>query len=686
MPSYTTADIRNIALVGHAGAGKTSLIEGIMKQTGVIGQIGLVEKGDTVCDFTDEEKERGHSLFNSVVHCDHQNIHINLIDTPGSPDFVGQALAVMEAVETVAVVINASAGIEASTRRMMDRAKALNLCRMIIVNRTDSENVDLATLLENIRETFGRECLPVNLPAEGAMKIIDCFTNAEGDSDVGPVADAHTQIVEQVVEVDDALMETYLEQGEVKAEQLHEPFGKALREGHLVPICFTAARRHNDPQTSMGIQELIDIISKQAPNPIEGNPCQFTRRDGDGQESLAVEPDIDKPALAHVFKIVNDRFGKLSVLRVHQGKVTKESQLLLDDGKRPLKIGHIYKMQGAEHREADVAVAGDLCAVIKVEELKIGSVLHESTDQGGLSLSSDTYPTPMFGLAVTARSRGDESKIGEALTKLDEEDPTFLVTRDSTTHETIINGMGDMHLRVVLERLKSKYNVEVDTKPPKIAYRETITSKAEGHHRHKKQTGGAGQFGEVYLRVEPLERDAGFEFSNDIFGGSIPHQFIPAVEKGVRQILQEGCVAGYPLQDVKVSVYDGKHHPVDSKEVAFVTAARKGFQDAVSKAKPVLLEPIVDVEITMPNANMGDITGDLSGKRGRVQGTDMMPGDMAVITAQVPLAEMTNYQSQLKSVTGGQGSFAMELSHYEQVPSNVQQQIVAQYKPKKEED
>lgn len=686
MPSYTTADIRNIALVGHAGAGKTSLIEGIMKQTGVIGQIGLVEKGDTVCDFTDEEKERGHSLFNSVVHCDHQSIHINLIDTPGSPDFVGQALAVMEAVETVAVVINASAGIEASTRRMMDRAKALNLCRMIIVNRADSENVDLVTLLENIRKTFGRECLPVNLPAEGVTKIIDCFTNAEGDSDVGPVADAHTQIIEQVVEVDDALMETYLEQGEVKPEQLHEPFGKALREGHLVPICFTVARLHNDPHTSVGIQELIDIITKQAPNPIEGNPCQFTRRDGDGQESLAVEPDIDKPALAHVFKIVNDRFGKLSVLRVHQGKVTKESQLFLDDGKRPLKIGHIYKMQGAEHREADVAVAGDLCAVIKVEELKIGSVLHESTDQGALSLSSDTYPTPMFGLAVTARSRGDESKIGEALTKLDEEDPTFLVTRDSTTHETIINGMGDMHLRVVLERLKSKYNVEVDTKPPKIAYRETITSKAEGHHRHKKQTGGAGQFGEVYLRVEPLERDAGFEFSNDIFGGSIPHQFIPAVEKGVRQILQEGCVAGYPLQDVKVSVYDGKHHPVDSKEVAFVTAARKGFQDAVSKAKPVLLEPIVDVEITMPNENMGDITGDLSGKRGRVQGTDMMPGDMAVIKAQVPLAEMTNYQSQLKSVTGGQGSFAMELSHYEQVPSNVQQQIVAQYKPKKEED
>jgi elongation factor G len=295
-------------------------------------------------------------------------------------------------------------------------------------------------------------------------------------------------------------------------------------------------------------------------------------------------------------------------------------------------------------------------------------------------------PKPMFGLAVTARSRGDEGKISDALQRLDEEDPTFAVTRDSSTKEMIINGMGDMHLRVILERLKSKYQVEVDTKPPKIAYRETITAKAEGHHRHKKQTGGAGQFGEVYLRVEPLERGAGFEFSNDIFGGSIPNQYLPAVEKGVRQVLELGAIAGYPVQDVKVSVYDGKHHPVDSKEVAFVAAGKRAFMDAFSKAKPTLLEPVVDIEVSVPNQYLGDITGDLSGKRGRIQGTDMLAGDVSVIKAQVPLAEVSNYQNQLKSVTGGQGSFTMELSHFEQVPGNVQQQIVAAYKPKAEED
>ncbi len=686
MPQYTTADIRNIALVGHAGTGKTTLVEALLKEAGTIGHVGQVDKGDTASDFTDEEKQRGQSLFNTIVHCDHNGKRINLIDTPGSPDFLGQALCVLEAVETAAVVINASAGIETSTRRMMERARQRNLCAMIVINRIDAENLDLGALLEQIRESFGRQCLPINLPADGGTAVVDCFTAETGDSDLGPVADAHTQLVEQVVEADDELMETYLDQGEVSAEQLQTAFGAALRQSQLVPICFTAAGTHEDPQKSVGVKELLEVFAELAPSPAEANACEFVKGNGEAVEQVQVAPDPDQPALAHVFKIVNDRFGKLSVFRVHQGTVTKDSQLFVADVKRPIKVSHLYEIQGSEHEEMDTAVPGDLCAVIKVEELKLGSVLRGSADDADVQLADPEYPKPMFGLAVTAKSRGDEVKIGEALSRLDEEDPTFVVTRDATTHEMIISGMGDMHLRVVLERLKNKYNVDVDTKPPTIAYRETIAAKAEGHYRHKKQTGGAGQFGEVYLRIEPTGRDEGFEFSNDIFGGSIPNQFIPAIEKGVRQVLLEGCVAGYPMQDIKVSVYDGKHHPVDSKEVAFVTAARRGFQDAVSKARPVLLEPIVNVEITVPNANMGDITGDLSGKRGRVQGTDMIPGDMAVIKAQVPLAEMTNYQSQLKSVTGGQGSYTMELSHYDPVPSNVQQTIVAQYKPKQEED
>jgi len=681
MPQYTTADIRNIALVGHAGSGKTSLAEAILKQTGVIGQVGQVEKGDTVCDATDEEKVRGHSLFNALVHFDHAGAHINLIDTPGSPDFIGQSLAVLGAVETMVVVINASSGIEPTTRRMVDRAQQQNMSRMIVINRIDSDNLDLAALVSQIQESFGRQCLPLNLPVGDG--VVDCFANDAGDSDLGSVGEAHTALVDQIVEVDDALMETYLEQGEVKNDQLEEPMRRAVREGHLVPICFTASRRHEDPQSTIGVKEFAGYLATLAPSPVDATGGTFEPA-GDG-EAVVSEADPEKPAITHVFKIVNDRFGKLSAMRVHQGSVTKDSQLHAAGAKRAVKISHLYQLQGASHDEIDLAVAGDMCALVKVEELKLGSVLCEADVAGELRLDEPAYPRPMYGLAVTAKSRGDETKIGEALSRLDEEDITFTVTRDPSTHETIINGMGDMHLRLVLDRLKSKYNVEVETKPPKIAYRETISINAEGHHRHKKQTGGAGQFGEVYLRVEPLERDAGFEFSNDIFGGSIPSQFIPAIEKGVRQVLVEGCVAGYPMQDIKVSVYDGKHHPVDSKEVAFVTAARRGFQDAVSKAKPVLLEPIVDVEITVPNANMGDITGDLSGKRGRVQGTDMLPGDMSVIKAKVPLAEMTNYQSQLKSVTGGQGSYAMEFSHYGPVPSNAQQQVIAQYKPKQEE-
>lgn len=683
MPQYSTADIRNVALVGHAGSGKTSLAEALLKHVGVIPQAGVVEKGDTVCDASDEERQRGHSLFNAVVPFDHDGRHINLVDTPGSPDFVGQALTVLGAVETAVVVINASAGIEPTTRRMMERAKAQSLAQMIVISRIDSDNLDLEALLEQIRESFGRECLPINLPAGGGKNIIDCFANDSGESDLGSVEEAHTALVEQIVEVDDALMEVYLEQGEVKTDQLEEPMRKAVKQGHLVPICFASGRNHDDPQTAVGVADLATALATLAPSPADVDGGSFVPEGGEASRSDA---DAGKPVLAHVFKIVNDRFGKLSAMRVHQGTITKDSQLHADGGKRPIKISHLYQLQGSEHNEMDRAVAGDMCAVVKVDELKLGTVLAEADGGDALRLDQLPFPQPMYGLAVTAKSRGDETKIGEALSRLDEEDVTFTVTRDPSTHETIINGMGDMHLRLVLDRLKAKYNVEVETKPPKIAYRETISINAEGHHRHKKQTGGAGQFGEVFLRVEPLERDTGFEFSNDIFGGSIPNQFIPAVEKGVRQVMVEGCVAGYPMQDIKVSIYDGKHHPVDSKEVAFVTAARRGFQDAVSKAKPVLLEPIVDVEITVPNANLGDIAGDLSGKRGRMQGTDMLPGDMAVIKARVPLAEMTNYQSQLKSVTGGQGSYAMELSHYDPVPANVQQQVVAQYKPKQEEE
>ena len=681
MPKYSTEDIRNVALVGHGGAGKTMLAEAILHHAGAINQMGSIEKGSTVCDFEPEEKEHQHSLSAAVVSADHDGRHLNLIDTPGYPDFIGQALGSLAAVETAAVVVNAQAGVEMITRRMMDRAADHKLCRMIIISKIDAENVDLPALVDQIRETFGSICLPINLPSGGGTSVVDCFAGEEGEVDFSSVSDAHTAIVEQVVEVDEALMEAYLEQGEVSVDQLHEPFEAALREGHLVPICFASAK------TGTGIGELMDVMAKLMPNPREGNPHAFVSGEGDEAESVTVEADPGKSTIAHVFKVTADPFvGKLGIFRVHQGTITKDSQLYIADSRKPFKIGHLLKLQGKDHTETDAGIPGDVCAVAKIEEITFNAVLHDDASNRTLRLQPIGFPTPMAGFAIEAKSRGDEQKISGALTRLTSEDPCCVVERSASTNETVIRGLGELHLRVMLEKMKNRFNCEVETRLPKIAYRETISTNAEGHHRHKKQTGGAGQFGEVYLRVEPRERGEGFEFSNDIFGGSIPQQFIPAIEKGVRQVLEIGCIAGYPMQDMKVSVYDGKHHAVDSKEVAFVTAAKRAFVDAVNKAKPALLEPLADLEITVPAENMGDIAGDISGKRGRILGTDSLPGGMSVIRAQAPLAELSQYQSQLKSVTGGQGSFTMEFSHYEPVPPQVQQQIVAQYKPKPEED
>jgi elongation factor G len=466
-----------------------------------------------------------------------------------------------------------------------------------------------------------------------------------------------------------------------------------MDEGHVIPILFT------DAKAGVGVPELLDAICKHFPSPIEGNPREFFTGSGEGdrenEKLFEYANDPDKPLLAHVFKVTTDPFvGKLAIFRVHQGKCSGQSQVFIGHNKKPVKLGHVFHLQGKEHKEADAIIAGDIGAVAKIEEIHTNDVLHDDHALDSVHLKPLVFPTPMYGLAVTPKARGDEQKISGMLSKIAEEDPTFKWNTDRQTHEMVINGIGELHLRLVLERLKNR-GVQVDTKPPKIAYRETIQVKAEGHHRHKKQTGGAGQFGEVFLRVEPLESDSplrkanggpGVEIVNEVFGGTIPGQFIPAVEKGIHDVLEQGAVAGYPIQDVRVAITDGKHHPVDSKEVAFRTAGKWAFRDAVNKAKPAVLEPIVNMEVTVPESNVGAITGDLSGKRGRIQGQDFLPGGLAVVKAQAPLSEVMQYQSQLKSVTGGQGSFAMEFSHYEPVPPQVQQQIVSQWKPKAEEE
>ena len=675
MADYATPSIRTVALVGHGGAGKTTLAEALLVRAGAIQQAGTVEKGTTVSDFDALEKQYLHSLRASMLHLDTSDARIHLIDTPGYPDFIGQAIGALDAVETAAIVVNAASGIEMITSRMMEWAAERHLCRIVVVNRIDAENVDLPGVLASIRAAFGNECLPINLPADGGTRVVDCFFNPSGESDFSSVAEAHQALVDQVIEVDEDLMAKYLEQGEsIEAEQLHAPFEKALREGHLVPVCFVSAR------TGAGVAELLDVLVKLAPNPAEGNAPMFTKGEGAAATEFRSEPDPSKHVLAHVFKVVVDPFvGKLGVFRVHQGTITKDTQLYIGEGKKAFKVGHLLMLQGGRSVEVERAVPGDIAAVAKVDEITFDSVLHDSHDEDRIHMAPLSFPRPMHGVAIAPKRRGDEQRLSDVLHKMCAEDPTLTVEHDTTLNETVLRGLGDLHLRSTLDRMASQFKLEVETRPPRIPYRETITGKAEGHHRHKKQTGGAGQFGEVYLRIEPLARGAGFEFVDEVKGGTIPNQFIPAVQKGVEQVLALGPIAGYPLQDVRVIVYDGKSHAVDSKEVAFVSAGRKAFLDAISKARPIVLEPIVNLEVHCQAEKMGDIAGDLSSRRGQVTGTQTLAAGALAVIGTAPLAELDGYGSRLKAVTGGHGSYTMALARYEQAPPNVQQQLAAEY-------
>ncbi|TCJ17135.1 elongation factor G [Parasulfuritortus cantonensis] len=680
MTNYTPDNVRTLAFVGHGGAGKTSLIETLLAKSGAIAAAGSVAKGSTVCDYDPLEKEHLHSVKLAVAHLEHLGTRVHMLDTPGYPDFMGQAMCALDAVETVAVVIDAQKGVELTASRMMHWAQTRKLDRMVVVNKIDAPGVDLPGLLADIQAAFGRECLPINLPAAGGSQVTDCFFNPGGEADFSSVADAHRALVDQVVEVDEELMNIYLEQGEVQPEQLHAPFEQALREGHLVPVCFVSA------QTGAGTAELLDILVKLLPNPTEGNPPLFVKGEGDAEEPFNSEPDPAKHVIAHIFKVEMDPYvGKTCVLRVHQGTVTPNSQLYIGEGRKPFKVGHLYLLQGKQLSDLDAAVPGDICAVTKVEELGFDMVLHDAADDDHIHMRALDFPHAVFGLAVRPKKQADASKLSEVLHKLTAEDPGLHVEHDATTHEAVIRGLGEMHLANVLEKMREQFRLEVDTHPPTIPYRETILAPAEGHHRHKKQSGGAGQFGEVYLRVEPMERGLGFEFVDAVKGGVIPGTFIPAVEKGVRQAMGLGAAAGFPLQDIRVTVYDGKNHPVDGKEIAFVTAGKKAFQDAMAKAKPIVLEPIVNIELTVPEPFFGDVSGDLSGRRGQITGSQPGRGGMMMLNGLVPLAELDNFQQRLKAITGGQGSYTLELSHYEQVPPMVQQQLAAQFKPVEDE-
>ena len=671
-------DIRNVVLLGHGSSGKTMLSEAILHKTGMTSRLGSIEDKTTVSDFDEEEKQCQHSIHSSLMYAEYKGKHINIIDTPGYPDFVGAALQSVAGADAAIVVVSAPAGIEINTRKLFAAATAANKARIIVINKMDAENTDLGGLIKSIQTTFGSQCRCANLPTADKASVIDCIANDSGDSAVMDVGEAHTELIESIIEADDELMESYLGGEEIGADKIAGVFVKALTAGTIVPIVFTNARKE------IGVAELLDMVVQYVPSPTQMAPAVLK----DGENETEIKADVNGPLAGLVFRIGFDQRSnmKYASIRLFSGKLSSATGLLINDDKRSVRPGHPLRMQGGETEELKSVSAGDIVTLAKVEGLKVGDLVHDGKMSGAFAMPP--IPKPMFSLALEPASRGDEGRLGGALDRLCEEDICFKVTRDLQTNELVINGLGDLHLRVMLSKMEKRFKISVNTKPPKIPYRETITAKAEGHYRHKKQTGGAGQFGEVYLRVEPGEHDSdpSLEYSWDIFGGSIPGQYEPAVLKGVKDVMAAGAVAGFPLQDIKVSVYDGKHHPVDSKEVAFRAAGKGAFSDAIRKAKPVLLEPIVNMEITIPADNMGDITGDLASRRGRISGQDMLAGNMVVVKAQVPLSEVTQYNSQLKSVTGGQGSYSMELSHYEAVPPNVQQQVIAQYAKKKEND
>jgi elongation factor G len=673
---YNIEALRSVALVGHGAAGKTSLTEALLFATGAITSKGSVEKGSTVADFDAQEKEDGHSLNSAVVNFSCQDTHIHLIDTPGYPDFAGQAIAALAGVDTALIVINAQAGIELMTERMMRHAAERKLCRMIVINKIDADNLDLPALVDDIRERFGKQCMLLDLPAHGAAEVVGVLEHEAGEADFASVAAAHRALIDQIVEEDEDLLAQYLEDGaDPSVTDLHAPFEKALREGHLVPILFTSAK------TGAGIGELLHVLATLAPNPAEGNPPPFYRGEpGDVSEPFRAEPDAEKHVLAHVFKVVADPYmGKIGIFRVHQGTLRKDMQLFVGDGKRPFKVGHLYQLQGKDSIEVDQLLPGDIGAIAKVDEIDFDCVLHDSHDEDHIHLVPLEFPKPMAGLAVETRRKGDEQRLFDILGKLAMEDPTFFVERHPSSNETVIRGLGEIHLKSKLARMAGQYKLEVDTQPPRIPYCETITGPAEAMYRHKKQSGGAGQFGEVHLRIEPKGRGEGFEFVDAVKGGVIPGVFMAAVEKGIRQGLEGGVVAGYPVDDLKVTVFDGKTHAVDGKEVAFTIAGRKAVIEAIRAAKPIVLEPIVNIEITLPETAIGDLTGDLAGRRGHITGTDGRGRGMAAITGEVPLAELNDYQSRLKSLTGGQGSYTIEFSRYSAVPPNVQQQLAGKF-------
>ncbi|AVX01596.1 elongation factor G [Vibrio vulnificus] len=661
--------IRNIAFVGQSGSGKTTLIEKLLFACDATTHLGSIEKGDTVTDFDDQSIQYQHSIEATPVALSWQKHRLNIIDTPGLSELLGRSLSVFPAVETSVLVLDPQMPLTQVTDKLFQFAQQQKKCQMIIINKLDNHGNQLEKLLDEIQDHFGSNCLPINLPSADGNEVVDCFFEPQHQQAtlLSSVEAAHETLIDQVVEVDEELMELYLEQGsELTPAQLHDPFEEALRTGHVVPICFTSA------QTGAGIELLLRTLAELMPMPNEGNP-PLLQKNG---KMIKVNCDTLEHAVAHVYKICVDPYmGKLAYLRVFQGEINAGSQLYVGENNKAFKVGHLYQLQGKQRTEISRALAGDFCVLAKVDDLEFDSIVHDSHDEDNVSLKTLHFPQPMYSLSLKPTKRGDEQKLGEVLNRIVSEDPSLRLEHRARTNETILSGQGEFHLKIALEKMASVYKLEVDTEQPSVEYFETITKPAEGQYRHKKQSGGAGQFGEVHLSVKPLERGAGFQFVNKVVGGAIPTSLIPAVEKGIHQALEEGAISNNPIRDIEVTVHDGKYHSVDSKEIAFVIAGKKAFLDAVKKADPIVLEPIVQLELTIPTNNVGDVTGDLSGNRGLIEGTEPQANNLTLIKGKSPLNELQDYARKLRALTGGEGSFNMSLSHYEPAPPAVQKRV-----------
>lgn len=697
MAKVKVADIRNIAFCGHGSAGKTTLVDKILVKTGAVSSNPSVADGTSICDFDQEEKDHKYSIEASVVHCNHAGKRFNLIDTPGYPDFVGQAIGALRAVETAAIVIDAHSGIAVNTRRMFKEAEKAGIGRMIVINRMDTDNIDFEGLVNDIRELWGGACVLLNVPlgSGASFRGVASTLNLPEDTSGALVdpSEIHDSLVESIIESDEAMLERYFEGTSPSLAELSGLIVKAVAAGTFIPIVCCSGLK------DIGVSELLDAIDICGLAP--GDVARTATKDG---AEVQVTPDPNGPLVAQVFKTRIDPFvQKLSFIRVYSGQLKKDDHLHASTARKDIKLGPLLEVMGETTTPIDRAEAGDIVAVAKMEDLHIGSSL------GDIAMPPIEFPTPMVGLAVMPKSRGDETKMSTALHKLVEEDPTFHVELNAQTKELVMTGMSELHLTVIRQRLARRDKLEIDTHEPKISYRETIQTSAEGSYRHKKQSGGRGQFGEVHIRMRPLPRGTdldefctkvnfpsmktyhydekhNFLWVDSVVGGVIPGNFMPAIEKGFKERLDGGVIAGQMVQDLCIEVHYGKHHPVDSSEAAFKTAGRMVFRQVFEQARPCLLEPIVKIAITVPESNVGDVYSDMSSRGGRVQGADTAGGGMQTVNAEIPLREVMTYARTLSSMTGGQGSYHMEFSHYDAMPGNIQQEVMAKFKGHDEED